>query len=155
MGFRERLGIVANVMEKDEMMAKKYTDFEDAHVLRDAEKLADDVWAIVQQWDAFTRETVGGRIVRAVDSIGANIAEAFGRYHYGEKRRFLYFARGSLYETTYWLDRAVNRHLFSSKVHAELTEMLASIARQRNAFVASIRAQRSVREEAIEYLGGW
>ena len=87
--------------------------------------------------------------MRAVDSIGANIAEAFGRYH------DVYFARGSLYETKYWLNRAVNRQLLSSKVHAELTEMLASIARQLNAFVASIRAQRSVREEETEYLGGW
>jgi len=136
-------------------MAKKYTDFEDVRVLRDAETMADDVWAIVQQWDAFARETVGGQIVRAVDSIGANIAEAFGRYHYGEKIRFLYFARGSLYETKYWLNRAVNRQLLSSETHAELTEMLASIARQLNAFVASIRAQRSVREEETEYLGGW
>ncbi|NIP22782.1 MAG: four helix bundle protein, partial [Phycisphaerae bacterium] len=31
---------------------------------------------------------VGKQLVRAADSIGANIVEAYGRYHYGKKLQF-------------------------------------------------------------------
>lgn len=53
-------------------------------------------------------ETFGMRdqIRRAVASIGANIAEGFGRYHYKDKLLFFYNARGSLYETQHFLELA-------------------------------------------------
>lgn len=64
------------------------TSLEELRVLQDAEKVADGIWNQVIGWDAFAREVVGGQLARAVDSIGANIAEAFGRFHYGEKFSF-------------------------------------------------------------------
>ncbi len=75
------------------------TPFEDLRVLRSAETIADEVWRTVVKWNEFTRDVVGKQLTRAVDSIGANIAEAYGRFHYGEKIQFLYYARGSLFET--------------------------------------------------------
>ena len=56
--------------------------FEDLRVLQAAEVFADDIWREVVRWDSFAREVVGGQLARAADSIGANIAEAFGRFHY-------------------------------------------------------------------------
>lgn len=87
--------------------------FEDLQVLQVAEQLADDIWQHVSQWESFAQETVGKQLVRAVDSIGANIAEAFGRYHYGEKLQFLYYARGSLFESKYWINRTKQRNLLT------------------------------------------
>jgi four helix bundle protein len=83
--------------------------FEELEVLRTAEDMADAIWVHVSRWQAFERDTVGKQLVRAVDSIGANIAEAFGRYHYGEKLQFLYYARGSVFEVKYWLNRVHQR----------------------------------------------
>jgi len=54
--------------------------FEDLSVLQAAEAVADGIWRQVVRWDPFAREVAGGQLARAVDSIGANIAEAFGRF---------------------------------------------------------------------------
>lgn len=118
------------------------TAFEELRVLREAEAVADGVWQQVVEWEPFAREVVGGQLTRAVDSIGANIAEAFGRFHYGEKLRFLYYARGSLFETKYWLNRASARGLMGSDQVHDYASRLTSLARQLNAFVGSLKAQR-------------
>jgi four helix bundle protein len=41
--------------------------------------------------------------MRAADSVGANIAEAAGRWHTADKRRLLMIARGSLNELEHWI----------------------------------------------------
>lgn len=118
-------------------------DLEDLHVLRAAEAVADGIWEQVSQWGPFEKDTVGRQLARAADSIGANIAEAFGRFHYGEKLRFLYFARGSLFETKYWLNRALTRGLLVQAISDDYAGQLTDLARQLNAFANSLKAQRN------------
>ena len=54
------------------------TNFEKLSVYKLAERLSDEAWAVVIGWDLFPKDTVGQQLVRAADSIGANIAEAQG-----------------------------------------------------------------------------
>lgn len=68
-------------------------DFEELQVYKLAEKLANKIWEIVIRWDDFAKDTIGKQIVRAVDSIGANIAEGRGRYNYQDNKRFVKMAR--------------------------------------------------------------
>jgi len=75
-------------------------------VYQRAEAVADQVWELVNGWEWFPKKTVGTQLARAADSIGANIAESAGRFHPGDVRNFLYFARSSLQETRFWLRRA-------------------------------------------------
>lgn len=86
---------------------------------------------------------MGQQLVRAGDSIGANIAESFGRFSYGEKLQFLYYARGSLYETRYWLRRAYTRKLLKVDSIEELAEQIRQLAVGINNFAASLKDQRS------------
>jgi four helix bundle protein len=137
--------------------------FEELRVLQAAEAVADGIWRQVVRWDPFARDVVGGQLARAGDSIGANIAEAFGRFHYGEKLQFLYYARGSLFETKYWLNRAPTRNLMPSPQVQDYASQLTDLARQLNAFAAALRAQRrgsraqskTVREATAEYVTVW
>ncbi len=77
--------------------------------------LSDDVHAAVTDWPEFELWTVGVQLVRAADSIGANIAEGMGRDTRADQRRFFLIARGSLYETEHWLERAVSRGLIKKQ----------------------------------------
>jgi four helix bundle protein len=131
------------------------TAFEDLRVLQSAEGCADKIWKQIVQWDEFAKDVVGKQMARAMDSIGANIAESFGRFNFGEKLQFLYYARGSLFETKYWLNRAKTRTLMSDQDVQEYTSRLTDIAKQLNSFAESLKTQRSggktVRELAAEY----
>ena len=135
--------------------------FEDLRVLKSAEEIADSIWKRVIQWDEFAKDVVGKQITRSADSIGANIAESFGRYNFGEKLQFLYYSRGSLFETKYWLNRTQIRGLMNSNEIQEYVEGLTALARQLNAFASGLKTVRveqskskpaAVRESAPEYL---
>lgn len=122
------------------------TSLEELRALQVAESIADLIWERTQAWERFAQHTVGEQMVRAVDSIGANIAEAFGRYHYSEKINFLYYARGSLFETKFWINRAAARGLLPTEEVRDLSERLTSLAVQINLFVASLKQQRSPKQ---------
>src|SRR5436305_14239300 len=94
-------------------MAK--TNFEKLRVYQLSEELADRIWSIVLGWNILARDTVGKQLVRAADSIGANIAEGTGRGTFADNRRFVRIARDSLNETQHWLRRAYKRQLLSSR----------------------------------------
>ena len=91
------------------------TNFENLRVYQLSEQLSDLIWEIVLAWSYFARDTVGKQLVKAVDSIGANIAEGTGRGTFVDNRRFVKIARGSLNEPKHWLRRAFKRHLLSTK----------------------------------------
>ncbi len=134
--------------------------FEDLHVLKTAEEIADAIWKQTTQWDEYARDVAGKQLARAADSIGANIAESFGRFHFGEKLQFLYFARGSLFETKYWLNRVIARKLMSSAEAQDYIARLTLLARQLNTFAEGLKnvrsdsqkSTRTLREFAAEYM---
>ena len=63
-------------------MKKKIESFEDLDVYRLAEDLGDRVWDIVLNWSDFPRNSLGYQLVKSADSVGANLAEGFGRFHF-------------------------------------------------------------------------
>ena len=119
-----------------------------------AESLAQLVWGIVDRWKTFERQTIGSQLVRAADSVGANIGEAHGRFYYGEKIQFLYYARGSLYETRHWLRLAWRRNLLTREETKTVGEILEPLAKSLNRFASSLKQQRGdarLKEESATY----
>lgn len=112
--------------------------FEHLEVYRLSERLADEVWEVARTWPSFARSTVGRQIVRAADSVGANIAEGCGRGSFNDNKRFVRIARGSLNEVRHWLRRAHRRRLLTPDEVAELQPLLDELAPRLNAYLASI-----------------
>jgi four helix bundle protein len=119
-------------------MASK--SFEQLRVYKMAEELSDLIWHIVLRWQPIASSTVGGQIIRSADSIGANIAEGYGRGTYADNRRFVRMSRGSLYETRHWLRRAFTRKLLTQKHISQIKPLIDSLGPQLNAFLRSIGA---------------
>ena len=112
--------------------------FEDLRVFKLAEKLCDDIWRIVTSWQYIEKNTVGIHLVKAADSIGANIAEGAGRGTPKENKRFVRISRGSLNETKYWIRRASMRRLINDEQGAFLREMIDELGPSLNAYLKSI-----------------
>jgi four helix bundle protein len=116
----------------------KTGQFEQLEVYQLAERLADEIWNIVIGWKNFAKDTVGKQLVRAADSIGANIAEGCGRQSFQDNRRFVRIARASLNEAKHWLRRAYKRALLGEPEVAKLKPLLDELAPRLNAYLNSI-----------------
>jgi four helix bundle protein len=114
------------------------TNFENLRVYKLSEELADTIWDIVVRWDSFAKDTVGKQIVRAADSVGANISEGTGRGSFQDNRRFVRVARGSLNETQHFLRRAFKRKLLFREDVEKLKPIVDNLAPQLNSYLKSI-----------------
>jgi four helix bundle protein len=115
-----------------------YHNLEDLEVYQLAETFSDEIWFVVHTWDYFAKDTVGKQMVRSADSISANIAEGYGRYHYKENRNFCYFSRGSIIETKGWLKKSRTRELLNEEKFNYLFEKLQLIHLKLNAYLKFI-----------------
>jgi len=97
---------------------------EELNIYQLSMEIGEKIWTNTLKWDYFSTDTIGKQLVKAVDSISANISEGFGRYHFKDRKNFCYYARGSLFETKTWLIKAYNRKLLpESDLNAFLNEL--------------------------------
>jgi len=129
-------------------MAK--VNLENLRIYALSEQLADRIWESVSRWDSFARDTVGKQLVRAADSIGANIAEGGGRGSSQDYRRFLRISRGSLYETLHWLRRAYMRKLLTAKQTSEFRAIISELSPTLNAYLRSVSKSAATKASAVK-----
>jgi four helix bundle protein len=101
--------------------------------------IGERVWAIVLKWDSFSKFTLDKQWVNAADSIGQNISEGYGRFHFKDSKNFYYFSRGSLLETITILTKASNRHLITDEEYNQLNTELKELKIRLNNFINSIK----------------
>ena len=111
---------------------------EELRVYQLSMNLAEEVWEIVIKWDYFAKDGVGKQLLKAVDSVAANLSEGFGRFFYKEERQFCYYSRGSLYETKTWLTKASNRKLITDEEFEKFMSDINDIGVKLNNYINSI-----------------
>lgn len=107
-------------------------------------EIGERIWSIVITWDYFAKETIGRQMVKAADSVAANLSEGFGRYHYKESVHFSYYSRGSLYETKTWITKSHSRKLITDSDYKILISDIENISVRLNNYIKSIGKTRSV-----------
>lgn len=110
----------------------------DLEIYRESLRIGEVVWDFVAEWPYFARDTVGKQLVRAADSVAANLAEGYGRYHFKENQKFCYYCRGSAQETQTWIEKAVRRGLLPEDAARELYHDLDTFKKRLNAYIRSI-----------------
>ncbi len=113
-------------------------DIDDLRVYQMAMQLAEKVWEVVLKWDSFAKYSIGKQYTEAADSIGANISEGFGRFHFKDSKNFLYYSRGSLFETRTWTIKAHNRNLISDEEYNELLSNILDLGIKLNNYINTI-----------------
>ena len=119
--------------------------------------VADWVWRCVGNWEPLARDTVGKQLIRAADSVGANLGEGDGRYTDADSLRFFVMARASARETRYWLQRAMQRNLISLEQGDAQIAVLTSATQLLNRLIPYRRDRKrlptQIKEENVSYSG--
>ncbi len=84
------------------MDGKNYLDLTKLHVYILSREYSKTAWGVYEKLSWQIRKIIGDQFITSIDSIGANIAEGYGRFHYLDKNKFYYNARGSLVESKHW-----------------------------------------------------
>ena len=85
------------------MQENEHINLKDLFVYKLALELSLYCWKVYEKFDWETRKIEGMQFIRSTDSIGANIAEGYGRFHYLDRIKFYYNVRGSLLESKHWI----------------------------------------------------
>jgi four helix bundle protein len=112
------------------------SNFRSLIAYRRAVELAHEVHSAVEHWPLLDRRTTGPQLIRAITSVGANIAEASGRWHENDRRQLLFIARGSLREAEHWIAYSEERGLLergmSDRIDAIAGPLNGLINKRRN-----------------------
>ena len=114
-------------------MSEQHT-IETLEVYQIAIKISDKAWEIFNMLSKNFQYHIGNQFLDAADSIGANLAEGYGRYHYKESINFNNFGRGSAFETKYWGNRLYKRNLIAKDIFEELNRLVNLVIQKINGY---------------------
>ena len=101
--------------------------------------LSQEAWEIYKQIPKPMQFDIGRQFLRAIDSIGANIAEGYGRYHYRDSLNFYYNSRGSLWESKHWLILLYRRNFINKQQYDTFLKSMEVLGIQLNSFIKRLK----------------
>ncbi|MBI4994128.1 four helix bundle protein [Candidatus Peregrinibacteria bacterium] len=116
-------------------------DLNNLEIYKLAREISKEAWKIYEKLNWKDQKTIGDQWIMSIDSIGANIAEGFGRYYCLDKNRFNYNARGSLLEGLYWTELLEERCKITSEEFKLFQTKLKKLHLQLNTYIKSTKRQ--------------
>lgn len=113
---------------------------EDLEIYRLALELSDNAWEIYFKLPKHIQYHSGSQFLDSADSVGANICEGFGRYHYKDSLKFYYNSRGSLYENKFWINRLKKRKLVEEFDYDLYKQILDKLGLKLNRFITTLKS---------------
>jgi len=81
---------------------KVFLRLQDLDVYKLAKELSETGWEIYSGLHWQIKKITGDQFIESTDSVGANIAEGYHRFHFLDKIKFYYNSRASLVECVHW-----------------------------------------------------
>lgn len=113
--------------------------FLDLDIYQISEELTELIYRVSRKFPKEERYALISQVRRAVLSIGANIAESFGRFHRKDKINFLYHARGSLMEVRHFLNMAHRLGYISDEESQAITRLCNRQGVKLNNYIQTIK----------------
>jgi len=126
----------------------KFTSFIEMPLWQKAHKLVLDIYGLSA---LFPKEEVYGltsQMRRSALSVSGNISEAFGRFHYLDKNKFYFNARGSLEETRNYLIVSQDLGYTTPEVFHTVMDNINAISEELNTVVKSLRIRTQRRSQS-------
>src|SRR5271154_3064707 len=111
---------------------KAFTDME---VWKKSRLLRTNISELVRSFPIEEKYRLTDQIIRSSRSIGNNIAEGYGRFHYQDNIRFCMIARGSLSETLDHLMVALDESIITEEVLVSFQSEYESCLRLLNGYI--------------------
>lgn len=116
-------------------MTAQINTYKDLVVYQKAKQLTTDIIKYFsKEKTSRTKEFLLSQLFRAVSSIGANLAEGFGRNYSKNFRQFVGISRGSAFEVEYWLQIILDLDEFDRNIinnfverNVEICKMLSGL----------------------------
>jgi len=119
------------------MESSGYIELKNLEVYQISRQLSAIAWKIFCRMNFEDKKHIGDQFLRAADSVGANVAEGYGRYHYLDKVRFYHNARGSHLEAfTHWLELLSEREKISMEEFENIRVKASILQIKLNNFIA-------------------
>lgn len=119
------------------MNSEKIEDFWDLTVWQRSNDSTLEIYKIVKNFPQEELFGLTSQLRRASSSIGANIAEAFGRYGFQDKIRFYHIARGSAAEVQNFLMLAKGLGYITDEQFLKCQQDLVAIIKMLNGMIAN------------------
>ena len=122
---------------------KKFILLQELEVYRMTRRLSSMAWVIYQRLAFQQRKVWGDQMLESVDSVGANVAEGYARFHFSEKARFYYISRASLSEgVDYWIDLGFERGVVFDQEFDQINKIKSDIQVRLNNMIKSTYAAK-------------
>jgi four helix bundle protein len=121
------------------MEGNQYINLYSLQIYQLARELSKKTWIIYNKLDWKNKKIIGDQFIESVDSVGANIAEGYARFHYLDKIKFYYNARASHSEAiAHWLSLLKERKLVSGDEFEEIIKISSELAPKLNSYINAI-----------------
>ncbi len=116
----------------------KFIPLNNLEVYKLARWLSTEGWEVYSKLTWQDRKTIGDQFIESLDSVGANIAEGYFRFHYLDKIKFYYISRASLAESCdHWLELLHERNKIKETSYLKIKEIKKTLSIKLNNFITS------------------
>lgn len=121
----------------------------DLKVWVESYKLSVLVYRITRSFPKEEMFGITSQLRRASSSVGANITEGKGRSSEKALLQFLLIARGSLFETNYFLDLSRDLDYLSNQSYEEIKKSIDTTGKMLNGLLRSIKNKNNLNKEEL------
>lgn len=124
-------------------MSQKIKSFEGLEVWQLARKIRTEMFEVVKTFPSEEKYRLSDQMIRSSRSIGDNISEGYGRYHFQENIQYCRQARGSAYELINHLITAHDCNYITEQTLINQKNQIIRCIKIINGYISFLNKQKS------------